>query len=307
MIKSKERFISLKFDLMFKKVFGSEDDLIPIKKLLKEVLGIIPKDVKILNSELVGRPYKDRDVRVDLIVELEDGTKVNVEVNSEVTNRLIERNLYYLFRNITKDVMPKSILERINRHIQINLDYSGIHEKPIMSYSLYEKETHKRLTDMIEIIRIDIPYFKDRCYNKNVDELDSETKFLGLFGIDSKDEAKKLCKGDKDMEDIYKRIDKYNDDEDVIGAYDYKAVEEEIKQEQLEEAIQKGIDKGFNQGIEQGISKGIAKGIEQGISKGVEQGIETTAKNLLKENIDINIISKVTGLSLKEIEKLKQV
>ena len=83
------------------------------------------------------------------------------------------------------------------------------------------------------------------------------------------------------MEDIGKRIDKYNDDLDVIGLYHYKFIEEEVKQEQLEEAT------------------------KEGISEGIEQGIELTAKNLLKENMDINFISKVTGLSLKEIEKIE--
>ncbi len=277
MIKEKEQFISLKFDLLFKKVFGSEEDLIPIKKLLKEVLGIVPKDVKILNSELVGRPYKDRDVRVDLVVELEDLTKINVEVNTDVTQTLIERNVYYMCRNMSMDLAPKSILGKINRHIQINLDYSGKHEKSIERYALYEEETHKKLTDMIEIIRIDIPYFKKECYNKDIKKLDSKTKFLGLFGAESIEEVRKLCNGDKIMEDIGKRIDKYNDDEDVIGLYHYKYVEEEVKQEQLEEATQKGI----------------------------EQEKKSTARNLLKENMDVNFISKVTGLSLKEIEKLK--
>ena len=79
------------------------------------------------------------------------------------------------------------------------------------------------------------------------------------------------------MEDIGKRIDKYNDDLDVIGLYHYKFIEEEVKQEQLEEATKEGIS----------------------------EGIELTAKNLLKKNMDINFISEVTGLSLKEIEKLE--
>ena len=280
----KKRFISLKFDLLFKKVFGSEEDLMPIRRLIKEVLDIVPKDIKILNSELIGRPYKDKNVRVDLIVELEDGTKINVEVNSEVTNKLIKRNLYYLFRNITKDVMPKSVSAKINRHIQINLDHGGKHEKPIEKYALYEEDTHKKLTDMIEIIRIDIPYFKNKCYNKE-EKLDSKTRFLGIFGIENKKDVKELCKGDKDMEDIYKRIDKYNDDLDVIGAYDYKIVEEEIKQEQIKEAM------------------------DQGITKGIENGKleekKSMVRNLLNKNMDINFISEVTGLSLKEIEKLE--
>ena len=290
MLKEKEEFISLKFDLLFKKVFGSEEDLIPIKKLLKEVLGIVPKDVKILNSELVGRPYKDRDVRVDLVVELEDGTKINVEVNTDVTQTLIERNVYYMCRNMSMDLAPKRILGKINRHIQINLDYSGKHEKSIERYALYEEETHRKLTDMIEIIRIDIPYFKEACYNKDVGELDSKTKFLGLFGAESIEEVRKLCNGDEIMEDIGKRIDKYNDDEDVIGLYHYKYVEEEVKQEQLEDAKKSGIKEGMSKGIKEGI----------------EQEKLSTVKNLLKKNIDISFISEVTGLSQKEIEKLKE-
>ena len=49
-------------------------------------------------------------------------------------------------------------------------------------------------------------------------------------------------------------------------------------------------------------------GKEEGIKEGIEQGIErekySLAKNMKKENIDINIISKVTGLSIEKIEKL---
>ena len=43
------------------------------------------------------------------------------------------------------------------------------------------------------------------------------------------------------------------------------------------------------------------KGLEQGI---LQEKIEI-AKNLLNKNIDINIISESTGLSIEEIENLK--
>lgn len=49
-------------------------------------------------------------------------------------------------------------------------------------------------------------------------------------------------------------------------------------------------------------------GIEEGIKKGMEKGIEqekiSLAKNMKKENIDINVIGKVTGLSIEEIKNL---
>lgn len=46
--------------------------------------------------------------------------------------------------------------------------------------------------------------------------------------------------------------------------------------------------------------------IDEGIQKGIEKGIQKTAANLLKENMPVMNISRVTGLSVAEIEKLKK-
>ena len=46
------------------------------------------------------------------------------------------------------------------------------------------------------------------------------------------------------------------------------------------------------------------KGIEEGIQKGIEQEKYSLARNMKKENMDIKLISKLTGLDVKEIEKL---
>ncbi len=52
------------------------------------------------------------------------------------------------------------------------------------------------------------------------------------------------------------------------------------------------------------------RGVEQGMRLGEKNGEHNSkieiAKNLLKENIDENIISRVTGLSMEEIENLRK-
>ena len=45
--------------------------------------------------------------------------------------------------------------------------------------------------------------------------------------------------------------------------------------------------------------------IECAEEKGIEKGIEKTAINMLKEKIDIKVISKVTGLNINQIKKLE--
>ena len=51
--------------------------------------------------------------------------------------------------------------------------------------------------------------------------------------------------------------------------------------------------------------EGISQGISQGYTSGINDGIKQTAKNLLSMNMPIEDISKATGLSVEEINKLK--
>jgi len=55
----------------------------------------------------------------------------------------------------------------------------------------------------------------------------------------------------------------------------------------------------------EGYEKGIEQGIEQGIEKGMEQEKINTARNMLKEIDDLDLISRITGLSIEKIASLK--
>lgn len=54
------------------------------------------------------------------------------------------------------------------------------------------------------------------------------------------------------------------------------------------------------------INEGIEKGMQKGIQKGILQTKTKTALALLKENMTVEKIAEITGLSVKEIEKLKK-
>ena len=62
-----------------------------------------------------------------------------------------------------------------------------------------------------------------------------------------------------------------------------------------------GIEKGIKQGIEQGIERGIEKGIEQGIEK---QRLET-AREMLRNHCNDQLIQLCTKISLQQLEQLK--
>ena len=54
-----------------------------------------------------------------------------------------------------------------------------------------------------------------------------------------------------------------------------------------------------------GLQQGIQEGIEQGIEQGQQKRNVEIAKNMLLKNIDIKIISEVTGLTIQKIDDLK--
>ena len=67
------------------------------------------------------------------------------------------------------------------------------------------------------------------------------------------------------------------------------------------EGWQEGLEEGRQEGLKEGRQAGMQAGREQGFTEGVMQ----TAKKLLDIGLSVENISKATGLSCNEIEKLK--
>ena len=106
-----------------------------------------------------------------------------------------------------------------------------------------------------------------------------------------------LLKTNKIYREILKEIKNYNIESEEREKMDDIA---RMIMEEKEYYINAYID-----GKEEGISQGISQGLSQGISQGIILRNSEIAKNMLEENVDINLISKVTNLSVNEINQLK--
>ena len=91
---------------------------------------------------------------------------------------------------------------------------------------------------------------------------------------------------------------------------EYMSVEEDerkIHNSLLQSSYNEGKTDGKLEGIQEGIKEGIQEGIKEGIQEGKKEEKRSLAINLLKENIDINIISRTTGLSIEQLLELKDI
>ena len=114
-------------------------------------------------------------------------------------------------------------------------------------------------------------------------------KALSLLVSRNKEEAKELSRGNDMLEEVFNNMEELNMNEVFLGMYDE---EEENK-------------KMMNSMKLEGLEEGIEQGIEQGLKTGEKNKAIKIAKNMINKNIDINVISEVTGLSIEELENLK--
>ena len=59
-------------------------------------------------------------------------------------------------------------------------------------------------------------------------------------------------------------------------------------------------------GIDEGMSKGKAIGLTEGKAIGLNEGKRKIAKNMLNKNMNVSIISELTGLSIEEIKEIEK-
>ena len=154
------------------------------------------------------------------------------------------------------------------------------------------------------LIRLDL--VKKKVYNG------TETRFIKwLKFIGAKDvlEMSKIAKGDEVMEQTLKFMEDFLNDEEIRDVYDkINDVERYAKEEGIAQGKAEGIAQGKAEGIAQGKAEGLAQGKAEGLAQGRAEGEQQerikTAKNMLRDGLNINNISKYTGLSLSEINAL---
>ena len=65
-----------------------------------------------------------------------------------------------------------------------------------------------------------------------------------------------------------------------------------------------GYNNGYNDGKDAGLTQGLELGRSEGKELGTKENTIEIAKKMLKENLELELILKMTGLSKEELDKL---
>ena len=286
------------FDPVFKEIFTSGDCRNFVCTLISLITGLdlnyLKKNLKVVNPNLKKDRAKEKTKPTDVILSIK-GNLINIEMNNKYYDGLFQKNDMYQHTILSRSMKSGDSYKKIKNMIQINIDNFSKFKKEISVFKLMEIDTGEIENEYYVKYHISLSKILDKYYNG--DKLNYLEKLLCVIGVKDKGVLNKISKGDKILMEASKKIEDLNLSDLYSDLYDVEK-DRQMAEKAMEEYIREEATK-------QGIKQGIEQGIEQGIKQGINSRNIEIAKNMIDSKIELNIISKCTGLSIEEIENLK--
>ena len=277
--------INLLNDAMFKALFRSIEARGVVSEVISNLTGI---DKEILmkadyqGGELPKKKITEKGKISDVIIKVDDNNKIIVEMNQNYTNNIFNKNISYAFSIASETILKDRIKNKYEYPRVILISFDNFDrfntKKGVVCCKIQDEEGHIE-TDQYTSYHILLDKKVNREYN-NI-EVEKLVNFLNQKDIEG---LKSKYEGDEEYMSCIRKVEELSTDPNFVGYYD------------LEEAHRQDIASSYDTGLEEGMGKGIEQGIEK-------RNIEI-AKNMLKEKIEISLISKMTGLSVDTIKEL---
>ena len=258
------------------------------------------KSVEILNPFNLKKNYSDKETIVDVKCITKNGTVVIIEVQLSGNSRFPERILYYWSTNYSKLLKKGEGYEDLTPVISINLLNFNLNKKDSnvhSCYMIYDTKNKRLLTDHLQIHIIELKKFNFKNNNLSKDL----NYWLGFFTTkDMEAYMSDIVKEKPIMEEAHKRYNNFIRSRLMMSEYEKKEIYQYDKQIMLKDERREGIKEGMKKGKLEGIKKGKLEGLKEGrIAEQISM-----AKSMKTKNLDINLISEITGLTIDEIKKL---
>lgn len=308
------RWMKLYVDFAFKKLFGSRGNERILIAFLNAMLKPSPDkritDVTILDKEMGREHQKDRNAFLDIHAELDNGSKVNIEIQVTNEHNLTKRTLYYWSRTYMEGFQRGEPFDKLPRTISIAIiDFILFKQEAMNRYHLAfdvtEREEGFLWDDTLEIHLIEMPKLVKLWREKRIGFGDDEVvEWLLLLEADEDEELRKELEGRAmDNPVLQEAMEKWEDlsrDPNAIREYEarHKAMMDRLAAEAESKRRQQVK-------YEEGMEKGMEKGMEQGIEKGEYQKAISVARKMIAKGIEEQMIAEVTGLTIMQIQQLR--
>ena len=277
-----------KMDIIFQAIFGEVGSENITKDFLEKILKRKIEKISLDKNPILRRELKDDKLGVlDIITELDGKEKCNIEMQLIDKNNIIERMLYYWSKMYTRQIKAGDDYNKLEKTIVIliaDFNIKGLEEVEYHStWKIIETNSAKKLilTDKFELDIIELSKIKGR-----ENEKDQLLDWLIFLENPESERVTRKMEENENLKEAVEKLDRISKDEKM-----QRIIELREKAIRDEHAI---------------YAKCVDDGIEEGKAKGAREKQIEIAKSMLKENMDIEMIIKITGLTKQEIEKLQE-
>lgn len=166
-------FIPLTYDVLFKKVFGNNKEI--LKRFLIEVLELNIKEedceIELGMNELFKEQYNNYRARIDIVIVLNKIIRVDLEINREKVEDILNRNFTYITKEHTmqfkKNINYKDFYKYKTIQLNLNTRPFGTEINGEDIFSVRSNNTGKQVIDNFEIIIKYLEYFRNLYYTNN--------------------------------------------------------------------------------------------------------------------------------------------
>lgn len=289
-----QKLMDLKIDVAFQKVIGWEQHHNVTLTFLNEILNREPRQ-KIQRITVPSNYFYEENILapVHFIGITKDSKKLHILINFFNRFDIVKRSLYYATKAYAEqsenDLQPVIFINLLSYELFNQTE--NFHAV----YLLQEQHTGTPLPDVFELHFIEYPKIIRNFEAKKIDPWnDAKARWLLLLAIVDH-------RNGNVYNDIYKELDLISLRDDHIRAALNRWKELSQSKDEMEV-----YEERLKQTLEEEVEVREAKRREdEAFEKGAKKLQMEIAKKMLAEQMDIQSISKITGLSLKEIQELR--
>ncbi len=291
-MEQEEKINKPKSDVIFKNLFskvGNEDLL---KEFLEEILGMKINKIEIQKEVEVSKSHeKEKCGRLDLRVKINENEIVVIEMQLQDKCKMDKRAMYYASKIMAGSLEVGQTYNQIkNMYVISILNYNMLETEEYNTDTVIVDSKYRKfiVIDGIKFYFIELPKFREQV---KVPKTKLE-EWLTFIDYEDREMVNMAIAQNKLVEKAQKE-------------YEYLTGDEATKRWQFlrEKAI---LDEraAYINGKTKGKEEGEIVGEARGRIIGEKDGRIKTAIELMKNNINIDIIVKCTGLNKSDLEKL---
>lgn len=308
------KFVDVKNDVAFRKIFGNEQKTQILISFLNAVLKLENenkiREVKIINPYLLPRVAGEKASIIDVRAKDEKGRQYVIEMQMAHVDGFKKRVLYYTCRDYSMQIErgEQYPLLRPTYFIGI-LDFEFLGGTDYLNNHIFmDEKTHEQVFKDLRMT-----FIRLRNFNKQADELETLIE-KWVFFIKNAENLRVIPENtdDEGLKEAYNDADKHSWKKEELIAYDNASIAEQDIRGRLSSAERTGMERGMKKGMEKGMKKGMEKGIEKGIEKGMKKGIQEGEKQekakvverCYLKKMSTEDIAEISELTVQEVEKI---